>query len=77
MEGGTNRTSGQSVQGVGGANRDQIEKVFYRAFAYFLTSNATFSTARAATIRAAQELYGQGSAAERAVTQAWSAVGVF
>ncbi len=32
IEGGTNRTSGLSVQGVGGANREQIERVFYRAF---------------------------------------------
>jgi Zn-dependent metalloprotease len=76
IEGGTNRTSGQTVQGVGSANREQIEKIFYRAFAYFLTSNSTFATARAATIRAAQELYGVGSTAERAITQAWSAVGV-
>jgi thermolysin len=77
VEGGRNRTSGQTVQGVGGANREQIEKVFYRAFAYYLPSNATFGTARAATIRAAQDLYGAGSPAERAITQAWSAVGVF
>jgi Zn-dependent metalloprotease len=38
--------------------------------------NATFSIARAATIQAARDLYGVGSAAERAVTQAWTAVGV-
>jgi len=76
IEGGTNRTSGKRVEGVGGANREQIEKVFYRAFAYYLTSNATFHSARVATIRAAQELYGPASAAARAVTQAWDAVGV-
>ena len=76
IEGGVNRTSGLAVQGVGAANREQIEKIFYRAFAYYLTSSATFSSARAATIRAAQELYGAGSAAERAITQAWDAVGV-
>ena len=40
-----------------------------------LPSNATFSTARAATIQAARELY-PGSNVERAVTQAWTAVGV-
>ena len=77
IEGGTNRTSGRRVEGVGAANREQIEKVFYRAFVYFLTSYATFHSARLATIRAAQELYGDGSAARRAVTQAWDAVGVF
>ena len=76
IEGGANRTSGRSVQGVGAANREQIEKVFYRAFVYLLPSNATFSTARAATIQAARDLYGSGSSAERAVTQAWDAVGV-
>jgi thermolysin len=76
IEGGTNRTSGISVQGVGAANREQMEKVFYRAFTYYLTANADYRAARAATIRAAQDLYGNGSAAERAVTQAWTAVGV-
>lgn len=76
IEGGTNRTSGLSVQGVGGANREQIERVFYRAFTELLPSNATFSVARAATIQAARDLYGAGSAAETAVTQAWTAVGV-
>jgi len=76
IEGGTNRTSGLAVQGVGAANRDQIEKAFYRAFTQLLPSNSTFSMARAATIQAAQDLYGSGSAAVRAVTQAWTAVGV-
>jgi bacillolysin len=76
IESGTNRTSGLAVQGVGSANREQIEKVFYRAFVFMLPSNATFSMARAATIQAARDLYGVGSAAERAVTQAWTAVGV-
>jgi thermolysin len=76
IEGGTNRTSGMTVQGVGPPNREQIEKVFYRAFVFMLPSNATFSTARAATIQAARDLYGVGSAPERAVTQAWAAVGV-
>ena len=76
IEGGTNRTSGLAVQGVGGANREQIEKTFYRAFTQLLPSNATFSVARAATIQAAQDLYGGSSAAVRAVTQAWTAVGV-
>jgi Zn-dependent metalloprotease len=41
-----------------------------------LTPNASFSSARAATIQAARDLYGSNSAAERAVTQAWTAVGV-
>jgi thermolysin len=76
IEGGTNRTSGLSVTGVGAANREQIEKAFYRAFVFMLTPNATFSSARTATVQAARELYGANSAAERAITQAWTAVGV-
>jgi bacillolysin len=76
IEGGTNRTSGFTVTGVGAGNREQIEKVFYRAFTQMLPANANFSTARAATIQAARDLYGAGGAVERAVTQAWTAVGV-
>lgn len=76
IEGGTNRTSGLSVVGVGPANREQIEKVFYRAFVFLLPANATFSTARAATIQAARDLYPTNAAVANAVTQAWTAVGV-
>ena len=76
IEGGTNRSSGLPVTGVGANNREQIEKVFYRAFTQLLPSNATFAVARQATIQSARDLYGAGSAAERAVTQGWTAVGV-
>ena len=76
IEGGTNRTSGLSVQGVGAANREQIEKVFFRALTSLMPSNSTFALTRAATIQATRDLYGAGGAVERAVTQAWDAVGV-
>ena len=76
IESGTNRTSGLSVQGVGGGNREQIERAFYRAFTQMLPANATFALARAATIQAARDLFGSNSNAERAITQAWTAVGV-
>jgi Zn-dependent metalloprotease len=76
IEGGRNRVSGLTVQGVGAANREQIEKSFYRAFAFLLPASANFSTARAATIQAARDLYGANSAAATAITQAWTAVGV-
>jgi Zn-dependent metalloprotease len=74
--GGTNRVSKITVQGVGFDHRDQIEQVIYRAFTTMLPSNATFSVARAATIQAARDLFGLGSPAETAMTQAWDAVGV-
>jgi thermolysin len=76
IEGGVNRTSGLSVQGVGAASRAKIETVFYRAFTQLLPANATFSMARAATLQAARDLYGAGSDVERAMEQAWTAVGV-
>jgi len=58
IEGGTNRVSGIAVQGVGVANREQIERVFYQG------------------LHRDADAFGVGSAPERAVTQAWTAVGV-
>jgi bacillolysin len=76
IEGGTNRTSGIRVQGIGAANREQIEKIFYRAFTQLMPSNATFAMARVITLRAAQDLYGLNSPPYNAVRDAWTAVGV-
>jgi Zn-dependent metalloprotease len=76
IEGGRNRTSGLGVQGVGGANREQIEKVMYRAFTLMMPAAADFAVARAVTVQSARDLYGAGSPAERAVSEAWTAVGV-
>ena len=76
IEGGTHRTSGVAVQGVGRGNREQIEKIFYRAFTQLMPADATFSVARAATLQAASDLYGANSAAAQAIRQAWTAVGV-
>jgi len=76
IEGGTNRTSGLSVDGVGAANRDQIEKAFFRALTVLMPSSSTFALTRQATIQSARDLFGAGSPAERAITQAWDAVGV-
>ena len=76
IEGGTNRVSGRAVTGVGFANREQIERVFFRAFTQMLPIRATFAQARAATIQSARDLYPSNAAVERAVTDAWTAVGV-
>lgn len=75
IEGGTHRLGGR-VTGVGGANREQIERVFYRAFTSFLVPSSNFAAARAATIQAAIELYPSNPAVQAAVAQAWAAVGV-
>jgi thermolysin len=76
VAGGTNRVSGLSVPGVGLANMELIEKVFYRAFTLLMPANSTFATARAATIQAARDLYPTNAAVLNAVAQAWTAVGV-
>jgi thermolysin len=76
IQGGTNFTSRLTVQGVGAANREQIEKAFYRAFVFMLPASATFATARSATIQAARDLYPANAAVATAITQAWTAVGV-
>jgi bacillolysin len=74
--GGTNRVSGLSVTGVGYDHRDQIVDAIYRAFTELMPADATFSTARAATIQSARDLYGAGSPPEQALIEAWTAVGV-
>jgi Zn-dependent metalloprotease len=74
--GGMTRASSVTVTGVGFEHRDQIERVVYRAFTTLLPARATFNMARAATLQAALDLYGADSPAERALMQAWAAVGV-
>lgn len=76
IEGGRNATSNVSVTGVGAANRTQIEKAFFRAETQLMPNNANFQMAAAAVIQAAVDLYGPGSAATQAVTQAMVAVGL-
>jgi thermolysin len=73
-EGGVNRTSGLRVAGLGPNGREKAERVFYRGFTLYLTPSAAFGDARAATVRAARELFGEAEAAQ--VASAWSAVGV-
>ena len=76
VQGGTNRTSGISVRGLGTAQREKIEKIFYRAFVFYLVPSSTFPDAREATLRAAAELYGAGSVEQETVRQGWDAVGM-
>lgn len=76
IEGGTNRTSGIHVDGLGATNRERAEKIFYRGFTAFLTPAATFADARRATLRAAEELYGVASREVAETALAWHAVGV-
>lgn len=76
IEGGQNRTSGLTVQGVGAANRHQIERIFFRAMTTLMPSGATFPIAAATLRQSAVDLFGSGSAAFRAIDQALTAVGL-
>jgi bacillolysin len=76
VAGGTNRTSGISVQGVGTGNITRMLRIFYRAFVFFLSPFSQFSDARAATLLAASDLYGPNSNERAQLLQAWNAVGV-
>jgi Zn-dependent metalloprotease len=76
VEGGTNRVSGMRVEGVGRAQMERIERIFFRAFTAYLVPSSNFSQAREATLRAARELYGAGSVEQQTVRSGWDAVGV-
>ncbi|WFB07150.1 M4 family metallopeptidase [Streptomyces sp. LX-29] len=64
---------GVPVTGIG---RAAAEKIWYRALTVYMTSTTDYRAARAATLRAAADLYGQGSAPYGGVAAAWAAVNV-
>jgi Zn-dependent metalloprotease len=72
--GGTNRTSGQKVDG--GIGMEKGLKVFSRALTTYMTPNTNFAQARQTTVKAATDLYGASSVEVQKVKDAWSAVGV-
>jgi Zn-dependent metalloprotease len=72
-EGGKNKTSGKSVTGI---TRAKAEKIWYRALTVYFTSSTNYKKAKAATLSAVRDLYGAGGTEEKAVTAAWTAVGV-
>ncbi len=72
--GGTNKTSNQSVSGIG---ITKAEKIAYRGWVYYLVPSSNFAHARSATYQAAVDLYGSGSTEALRVAQAWNAVGVY
>lgn len=71
--GGTNKTSGISVQGIG---IDKASKIFYKGFVDYLWESSNFHHARIATVQAASDIYGSTSTEKRRVEEAWTAVGV-
>ncbi|MFJ9863758.1 M4 family metallopeptidase [Streptomyces sp. NPDC101165] len=65
--------NGSTVTGIG---RDKVGKIWYRALTVYMTSSTNYKGARTATLNAAKDLYGAGSAEYNAVGAAWSAVNV-
>ncbi len=65
--------NGSSLTGIG---RSAAEKIWYRALTVYMTSSTNYAGARVATINAANDLYGAGSAQANAVAATWSAVSV-
>jgi Zn-dependent metalloprotease len=78
--------SGKSVWGdsptcngapaVTGIGNEKAARIWYRALTTYMVSTTDYTAARLATLKAATDLYGSGSAEYAAVTGAWLAVAV-
>ncbi|MEU6868599.1 M4 family metallopeptidase [Streptomyces sp. NPDC046876] len=64
---------GSTVTGIG---RDKAVQIWYRALTVYMTSTTDYKGARAATLKAAGDLYGATSGEYQAVAAAWSGVNV-
>ena len=76
IEGGQNRTTGLAVQGVGGANRHDVERAFFRAMTDLMPSSPHMGMAASAIVQSASDLFGSESAVYRAIDEAMDAVGL-
>jgi Zn-dependent metalloprotease len=59
-----------------GIGRIDAARIWYRALTVYMTSRTDYPGARAATLSAAADLFGAGSAQAKAVAAAWTAVAV-
>ncbi|MFG2559254.1 M4 family metallopeptidase [Streptomyces sp. NPDC048496] len=66
-------SNGSTVTGIG---RDKAIQIWYRALSTYMTSTTNYAKARTATLTAATDLYGAGSAEYAAVAAAWSGINV-
>ena len=60
--------------GLVGIGRAKAQQIWYAALTQYMTSNTDYAGARVATMTAAGNLYGVGSAEQNAVAAAWNAV---
>ncbi|MFE7314601.1 M4 family metallopeptidase [Streptomyces sp. NPDC057555] len=63
----------QPVPGIGRAN---AEKIWFKALSQYMSANTNYAGARTATLQAAADLFGQGSATYNTVANTWAAVNV-
>ena len=61
---------------VTGIGHDAAGKIWYRALTVYMTSSTDYHGARTASLNAARDLYGTGSAQYNAVNAAWAGVNV-
>ncbi|MBP5939759.1 M4 family metallopeptidase [Streptomyces acidiscabies] len=66
-------SNGSTLTGIG---RAKLGAIWYRALTVYMTSSTNYAGARTATLNAARDLYGNGSAEYNAVAATWSAVNV-
>ena len=76
IEGGRNATTGRTVRGVGGENRQQVEQAFFRAMVRMMPAFTSLPMTAAVVRQSAVDLFGAGSATYRAIHGAFRAVGL-
>ena len=74
IEGGENRTTGRSVTGVGGVNREQVEQAFVRAMTDLMPPRVSYFMAADVIRQSADDLFGRDSDVYRAIDEALTAV---
>ncbi len=72
-EGITNKAAYDVAMSIG---KDKMGQIWYRTLTEYLTSDSQFTDARDASVQAATDLYGTGSAEVKAVEDAFAAVGI-
>ncbi len=74
--GGSGTNDKGTVYNVTGINIDKAGAIAYRLNTFYLVSTSTYADARTKGIKAAEDLYGVGSAEATQTANAWTAVGV-
>jgi len=73
---GDTRVASGGVRALAAIGPSKAEQIWYRALSVYMTQSTNYARARSATLSAAADLYGAGSASQDAVAAAWSAVNV-